>query len=240
MLDNRYLTKLAVKQQTTEVNIRREYVQHLLLSYLYQQPAGENLFFKGGTALRLVHQSPRFSEDLDFDASVHRRTVWEKAVETVLVSLAAEGAGVDIRESKLTSGGYLAIPVFNLGGSEVAIKLEISFRKEEKLSGEIFAVANDFIPVYPIKALRSDQLAAGKLHALLERAKARDFYDLYFLLRGNLLTAFQKKQLPEILQQLRRSRLGFKQELKLFLPKNQWLLVKDFKAILEREISQYG
>ena len=99
MLDNRYLTKLAVKQQTTEVNIRREYVQHLLLSYLYQQPAGENLFFKGGTALRLVHQSPRFSEDLDFDASVHRRTVWEKAVETVLVSLAAEGAGVDIRVS---------------------------------------------------------------------------------------------------------------------------------------------
>jgi len=238
MLNHSYLTQLAVKLQTTEVNVRREYVQHLLLSYLYQQAVAADLFFKGGTALRFLYQSPRFSEDLDFDASVHRRAVWEKAVETVLIALAAEGVRTDIRESKLTAGGYLAIPVFNLGGSEVLIKLEISFRKKEKLSGEIFSVANNFVPAYPLKALGSDQLAAGKLHALLDRAKARDFYDLYFLLRSNLLAAAQKKQLPEILRRLRAGNLDFNRELKLFLPKSQWLIIKDFRKTLEREIGR--
>ena len=38
----------------------------IFLSYLYQEPGSEKLLFKGGTALRIVFKSPRFSEDLDF------------------------------------------------------------------------------------------------------------------------------------------------------------------------------
>lgn len=32
----------------------------------YQEKEAEAILFKGGTALRLIYQSPRFSEDLDF------------------------------------------------------------------------------------------------------------------------------------------------------------------------------
>ena len=47
-------------------NIVREYFQHVFLSELYKLPEAKRLLFKGGTALRIVYGSPRFSEDLDF------------------------------------------------------------------------------------------------------------------------------------------------------------------------------
>ena len=47
-------------------NIVREYFQHIFLGELYKLPDAEKLLFKGGTALRIIYGSPRFSEDLDF------------------------------------------------------------------------------------------------------------------------------------------------------------------------------
>ncbi len=46
---------LAAKLQTTELNVRREYCQHLFLSYFYQQSLTDQVYFKGGTALRIIY-----------------------------------------------------------------------------------------------------------------------------------------------------------------------------------------
>ena len=66
MINSATIRKLAIAQQTTELNIAREFAQHLFLSGFYQNVGSEHVLFKGGTALRLVYGSPRFSEDLDF------------------------------------------------------------------------------------------------------------------------------------------------------------------------------
>ena len=68
MLSENSIKELAVKFQTSELNIAREYFQNLFLNSLYTQKNSEKLGFKGGTALRIVFNSPRFSEDLDFTA----------------------------------------------------------------------------------------------------------------------------------------------------------------------------
>lgn len=68
MLSEKAVREFAVKYQTSELNITREYFQHLFLSALYSQSHSEKLGFKGGTALRIIFNSPRFSEDLDFTA----------------------------------------------------------------------------------------------------------------------------------------------------------------------------
>jgi predicted nucleotidyltransferase component of viral defense system len=44
----------------------REYWEMLILKELTESLLGEKLVFIGGTALRLVYNSPRFSDDLDF------------------------------------------------------------------------------------------------------------------------------------------------------------------------------
>ena len=65
MISQSQINELKTQWQTTELNIAREYVQNVLLTALYRN-SETNLAFKGGTALRLLRRSPRFSEDLDF------------------------------------------------------------------------------------------------------------------------------------------------------------------------------
>lgn len=237
MLSTTYLRQLTTKYQTSDINVRREYAQHLLLNYLYQKSATSDLYFKGGTALRIIYGSPRFSEDLDFDTTIHSRDVWEKALEETLLDISREGIEVDIEESKTTSGGYLGIVTLKNIGQPIIIHFEISFRKTS-ISGEIFTIENDFVTPYSVKSLITEQLVDGKLQALFNRQKARDFYDLYYLLRANLVTPDQKKQLQKAKRLLFENKLNFDRELSLFLPKSQALVVRDFRTTLVREIER--
>lgn len=45
MIDEKILEMLAKKLQTSEGNIRREYFQHLFLSYFYNRKQSGNVFF---------------------------------------------------------------------------------------------------------------------------------------------------------------------------------------------------
>ena len=109
MIETKILKQISDRHQTTMDNIVKEYFQHLFLSFLYREKKSEALFFKGGTALRLVWQSPRFSEDLDFTGSRISIGQIESLMEAALEKVEGEGVKTDIEESKRTSGGYLAI-----------------------------------------------------------------------------------------------------------------------------------
>ena len=107
MIEANAVEELARRFQTSRDNIAREYCQHLFLSRFYQQEGSEKILFKGGTALRILWNSPRFSEDLDFSGfSVLQKEIEDRVQET-LVKIEQEGLSVDIQESKKTSGGYL-------------------------------------------------------------------------------------------------------------------------------------
>lgn len=56
MISQPAIDSLAAKSQTSPVNIAREYCQHLLLQAIYKQKGASGLYFKGGTALRLLYQ----------------------------------------------------------------------------------------------------------------------------------------------------------------------------------------
>jgi predicted nucleotidyltransferase component of viral defense system len=229
---------LASKLQTTELNVRREYCQHLFLSYFYQQPHTDQIFFKGGTALRIVYNSPRFSEDLDFSASLTNIKMLDDAVLGALDSISRENVDVELAEAKTTSGGYLSIINFRGDGAPIAIQLEISLR-EGKKRGEAVTVVSEFIPAYTIIALEREQLIHEKIQALLTRKKARDFYDLYFLLRGNLILPGERHALPPTLETVRNTKIDFERELKEFLPKSHWAIIRGFPSTLEREIQRF-
>ncbi|MBI3985060.1 MAG: nucleotidyl transferase AbiEii/AbiGii toxin family protein, partial [Candidatus Levybacteria bacterium] len=75
--------------------------------------------------------------------------------------------------------------------------------------------------------------------ALLSRQKPRDFYDLYFILRSNLLLPEKKAILPKALKVLQDSDLNFEKELKQFLPKTHWPIIRNFNQTLEQEINRF-
>lgn len=236
MITQEEITSLKNKYQTSEENIIREYFQHLFLSYFYQQPKTNKIFFKGGTALRLFYKSPRFSEDLDFSTNLSDKNEIETLLITVLEEIEKEGTPTDLQEATTTTGGYLANLMFQKN-PPINIKLEISFRKEQK-RGELFTSVNDFVPAYTVLMLTKELLVDGKIQALLTRRKPRDFYDLYFMLRADMLLPQKKSILPQVLEELRRTKINFGVELKQYLPKSHWMIIKDFKKTLEREINR--
>ena len=87
MMNLENIREFTRKYQTNDKNIIREYTQHLFLSNLYKINGSEKLLFKGGTALRIIHSSPRFSEDLDFTALIHEKTEIDKLFISTLSEL---------------------------------------------------------------------------------------------------------------------------------------------------------
>src|SRR3989344_4195390 len=102
MLTIENLDKFTKQSQTSLDNVVREYCQHLFLSYIYKQPNSDRLLFKGGTALRIVFRSPRYSEDLDFTgANITQREV-EEIFANTLAEVERTGMHVELEEGKPT------------------------------------------------------------------------------------------------------------------------------------------
>lgn len=239
MLNREIMKKLALQYQTTEMNIAREYVQHLFLSIFYQEPASERVLFKGGTALRIVFQSPRFSEDLDFSGFGTNIPMLETLVVDTIDKIHNFGVDIEISESKKTSGGYIGVLDLTVSDYRTRIILEVSLRKRNGVKGETIMISGDFVPSYTIAMLPQKMLVDEKLAAVLSRAKPRDYFDVYFLLRKGLIAVEQKKSLKEIKNRLEHEKLSLEKELCDFLPKNQRKLIRDLPKVLLQEISRY-
>lgn len=238
MISQSVVKKLATKFQTTALNIQREYIQHLFLSYFYKEASTDKILFKGGTALRIIYGSPRFSEDLDFSSTIREKKQIENIVLSTLEAIEREGVETEIRESKETSGGYLSIIDFNIYGEIIGIQLEISQRRKLQL-GEVVTIANDFMPSYTIIRLSQQQLISEKILALRMRKKPRDYYDLYYILRAGLLTSGERIVLNEIIKTIPSIDINFELELKRFLPQSHWSVIRDFKNNLIREVRRF-
>lgn len=48
MLNRENIKRLASQHETSEINIAREYVQHLFLSLFYREKYSRQILFKGG------------------------------------------------------------------------------------------------------------------------------------------------------------------------------------------------
>lgn len=239
MLDAISLKKFSDRFQTSELNVAREYCQHLFLSYLYEQPHSEKLCFKGGTALRVVLQSPRFSEDLDFTALYISKHQIEICFINVLERFHQENIPAELEEAKETTGGYLGRARFTLLNREVTIQIELSKRPGKPIHGDAAVIQNVYIPPYTITHLPVSFIIEGKIQALLNRQKPRDFYDYFFLLHGNYPLVKEKDVLQKVLELLKHEKIEFRRELKEFLPKSQAMLLRDFPNILEQKIRSF-
>jgi predicted nucleotidyltransferase component of viral defense system len=167
-----------------------EYAQYELLDSLYKLPGSEQLSFIGGTAIRIVHGSRRFSEDLDFDnfglTDARFRGLIDKAGGEMALK------GFDLEKRYVKRGGtnhcYLRfrglLQEHGISGHR-AEKLLVSVdadRKERLFTPETVTL-NRFGVFRQINADPAPVLLSQKLLAILQRrrAKGRDFYDASFL-----------------------------------------------------------
>jgi len=248
MISRQFIADLAIKLQTTELNVAREYCQHLFLSYFYKRTEAEKVLFKGGTALRIIFHSPRFSEDLDFSASNSQAVAVSEINQLIddgLNDIKAEGieAKKELNHGTQgeTSGGYYAVIKLKMLEFDSELKIQISFRSPDKVVSNNGLIASEFIAPYSIVYLTESILISEKIEALLERKKPRDFFDLYFILKNPNLKDFipKRKNLKTDLIKTILEAGDFERELKIFLPISYHGILKDFKDRLGREIEMH-
>lgn len=227
-------------------NIVREYFQHIFLGELYKLLGAEKLLFKGGTALRIVYGSPRFSEDLDFSLFGVAHNGVQFFVERLFVDVLAEMARADIKvelgnKMGATSGGYFGVAAFRaFEYPPVDVEINVSTRNGRQVVGEVDSISNDFVPTYTVIHLPQAEIVEEKIFdALVKRKKPRDFYDLYIMMRKGMLSAEQKKKLGAIKDNIitDAKQINFKTELGAFLPIDQQGIIRDFSATIERELN---
>ncbi len=170
-----------------KLNKLREYLQAFVLRSFYESEAFRPLAFVGGTALRFLHNLPRFSEDLDFSLvsqDGYAGVDWMAKVKRDLV-LAGFNAQVTWNDRKVVHTGWIRLEgllheagLSGMPDQKLSIKLEIDTRPPPGWHCERQVVSKHtsfFVQHYDMPSL-----LAGKLHAAITRrySKGRDWYDL--------------------------------------------------------------
>ncbi|HIH22274.1 TPA: nucleotidyl transferase AbiEii/AbiGii toxin family protein [Candidatus Micrarchaeota archaeon] len=164
----------------------QHYMQTITLFGIYSYIANE-LVFKGGTALFFFYGLDRFSEDLDF--TLTNEFEEEKLLESIKDTFGLLAIEMELKEVKSIAGKNYKIkakgPAYTNEASISIVNVEISDRKDVVLNPEI----KQHVPVYEdikpffVPIMSAGEILAEKVRAIMNRNKARDVYDLAFLLR---------------------------------------------------------
>ena len=173
-------------------NFVREYLQARILANLQRNGAMVPLAFHGGTALRFLYASARYSEDLDFTLEQPQAGYDFRAyLQAIRTELAGEGYPVEIKvnDKKVVHSAFVRFQglLYELGLSPhddevLSVKLEIDTNPPAGTTLATTVIRRQI----PLRLQHHDQasLLAGKLHAVLQRSytKGRDLYDLFWYL----------------------------------------------------------
>ncbi len=172
-------------------SILREYLQYKILEIIFETKMAKKLSFIGGTALRIIYENQRFSEDLDFDNFNLNEGDFETLAEKVKSKLESEGFNVELKLSlKKSFRAYLRF-------KEILYLNGLSSHKEEKLLIQIdtephgynYTPEKKYINKFDIftfiNTTPPNILLSQKIFALLNRKRTmgRDIYDIVFLLK---------------------------------------------------------
>jgi len=170
--------------------ILREYLQTLILNAIYKHKLGNKLYFMGGTALRFLHNLPRFSEDLDFNARGLSSREFDVLLDVIRVYLENESFKVTVKRKDIYDVysariGFKSV-MKNFGltdtrGEDIVIKVEVN-NPEWKIKSEAFAISF-FGFLFTVLAMDKGSFLAEKSHAFIYRCRGRDVYDVLFMLR---------------------------------------------------------
>ncbi len=189
-----YLRELirAAPASTQARNLAREYLQARILGALQRAGAMIPLAFHGGTALRFLYSTARYSEDLDFALERRQGRYDLRAyLRAIRSELSTEGYAIELKvnDKKAVHSAFVRFVglLYELGlsphQSEVlAVKIEIDTNPPD--GAELATtIVRRHITLHLQHHDRAS-LFAGKLHAILNRpyTKGRDLYDLMWYL----------------------------------------------------------
>ena len=184
MISRDQINELSKRFAIDEFTVIKEYLQVVFLSILYSTNESQKIYFKGGTAIRLLMKSGRFSEDLDFTAELTTKELDRVTAETVKKMILVV-PGITIKRTQETDISYTAILNYLPEGSKYPLTIHLDFSLREKPETSKEDVLETDFPVAPQPVIRHmdwTEVLSEKIRAFLYRQKGRDIYDLWFML----------------------------------------------------------
>ena len=189
MIESNEIKRLAKIQKLSTYQQEKHYIQTATLSGIYTEITDE-LVFKGGTALFFFYGLDRFSEDLDFtqQGTIHMHKLKDAITNRFdLLNITHE-----IKKEPSIARDTLKIkangPLYKGPRSESVVRIDISQRNDMVLKPDIKEITpfyNDLRP-FSIPVMKKEEILAEKTRALLTRGRARDLYDIAFLLKKDV------------------------------------------------------
>jgi hypothetical protein len=160
----------------------KHYIQTIILRSIYSRISDE-LIFKGGTALWFFQGLNRFSEDLDF--SIIRNLNIDVLIKKIVGDLELMG----VRTTLKVEGDNFRIgaegPLFTREIERCFVRVEVSKRGDVVMKArpqEYDPIYLDILP-FSVMIMNPREVLAEKVRAIMTRDRARDIYDLWFLLK---------------------------------------------------------
>ncbi|MDZ7696987.1 MAG: nucleotidyl transferase AbiEii/AbiGii toxin family protein [Deltaproteobacteria bacterium] len=153
-------------------NQYRENVIIEIVQALAKSPAGSRIAFKGGTALKLFYDLPRYSEDIDYDAL---QGVSSEELIGTIKSLCIK-KGWEMTDAAVKHYTVLVELRFKGPDRNFHIKIEISTREKELRTAILF------LRGVPVVTLEPCFMMTEKLFTFLDRGAGRDIFDVWFIL----------------------------------------------------------
>lgn len=250
MIDIQTLSQLSKTNKIDRFTILREILQISFLNYFYKSPEGKNVFFKGGTCLKLLYNSNRFSEDLDFSTSLDHNGL-KKIVSKTVESLNLEYPEIYYKDIDSISGvtKKIYLPT-EITAQPLTIRLDFSQREKVFLPRQK-TISTD-LPVLSVSVINymdQKEILAEKIRAIMARERGRDLYDFWFLLNKKVefdkkliqkkLDLYKKKySLEKLIERINSwNEKELTQDVSKFLPKNDRMVLQNLKKFLLKELS---
>ena len=193
---------------TSTPNVEQEVMQKIALAGLHRGGFFKHAAFYGGTCLRLFHQLPRYSEDMDFtlrekNSAVHLEDFFPYILEEF--HLAGHEVVIQKKDKKMfgrVESAFLKenTEVFDIKfQTKKTVKVKIEMDTDPPLGFE----TEDLLLFRPyqlmVRCVTLPDLYAGKMHALLyrnwkTRVKGRDWYDFQWYVANRVPLNFEHLQ----------------------------------------------
>jgi hypothetical protein len=190
------LEESGASSREDRVHALREIVQEIALYSLSVNGFFDRAVFHGGTELRLVHDLPRFSEDLDFVlAEADNSFSWSSYEEALLRTCSNYGLDTELRTAgseRSSIRTLLLIDTSILGGSPDGRTPFLRIRLEADVNpphgAHIRTAFIDFPIPFEVSVMELPSSFALKCHALLCRSwvKGRDWFDFLWFCSRNI------------------------------------------------------
>jgi predicted nucleotidyltransferase component of viral defense system len=200
--------------------IIREESEMIFLERLANDDLSAKVIFYGGTALRLAYNSPRYSEDIDL--ILYKKTRFENFEKFIRTAVKENDNWrlSDLKNKRNTWFVLIGISDDKLKHN-FSLKIEVHKPKQPlRLESELLLIKSPLSILSPLLLVPTlDELENLKIAAIMDRKKARDIFDLWYIAKAQRKNFVFDYQVPHY------TKRHFKNELQVFLPKKYYPVI---------------